>query len=277
LTETRPAIIPSGRAFADSSIRHFAQIKAQQKADAEKAKTAAAMAAAARQKKDRKEASFVFSAGIGLDRSFAIGDRKNSSYNANTGSGGISDYIPHPYFKFHLNDKLYIKTEFHFSVPQFVRPIILDSTRLDSLAGIPHRTRLNLNKLFYNTIPITIHYQVFDRLSIGAGIQFSSLYGAVGQKTTTYSYGLGAGDSTYFTSIVKLKGDTTYQSFRKTDWRLLFEASYQWKKLTLGLQYQQGLSPILQTNPFGSSTDAMQAKNAGIRLYLQYDLWRQRR
>ncbi len=64
-----------------------------------------------------------------------------------------------------------------------------------------------------------------------------------------------------------------YSNLKRTDWRALFEMDYYWKRVTLGVQYQQGLGDYLYTPVDGS---AGKDRNSSFNVYLRYNIWERR-
>ncbi|MBS1661443.1 MAG: hypothetical protein JST68_10375, partial [Bacteroidetes bacterium] len=128
--------------------------------------------------KNRPELSM--SAGLSLSQVFPVSQQVTASYNVNGKSNILLDYLPAPYFRLYIGEKLYVQAAVKFNSPQYVLPQAVDSTKWDSslLAGYSsykQKTDVSINKLYYTNIPLSIHYQVYKGLSLGAGIQYSRL------------------------------------------------------------------------------------------------------
>jgi len=227
-----------------------------------------------------KKTSMMMTAGLSVKKNFPVGSQQSAPYNVSGGTNTLSDYIPAPYLRYFINDKIYLEAALYFNSPQFTRTQLIDSSSDSSrLIGWQQDLQINrieLQKLYYTEIPLSLHYRLFENFYIGAGIQFSQLWNGIARQTITMhpTNGLGS-DTLYSSETVRLKSNNNaYSKIRKTDWRFSIEASYQWKKFTLGVHYQQGLSPYLSLLPDGS---AGKAKNASLGIELQYDLWKQMR
>ena len=242
---------------------------------AKKSSQSSSAAAKSKQKpRSGNKSPFLFTAGISEGKNFPLSGRESSPYNVDGKSNTLSDYFPVPYFQYYIGNRIYLRTAFYFNDPQYIHSQLLDSTGVDTSSTFHVTSSTTLRKLYYTSIPLTVHYRVFDNLYLGAGIQFSSLKQALIERNTTYKYGSGAGDSAYTHSVSTLSGDTSYKHLQKTDWRLLIEVNYNWKRFTIGAHYQQSLSPYLTTAPYGVSTPN---KNASFGFYIQYDLWQRPR
>ncbi|WP_431211555.1 hypothetical protein ACQ86N_37920 [Puia sp. P3] len=216
-----------------------------------------------------------FEAGLSLSQSIPIGQQKLSSYNL------LSDYIPSPYLRFRFGDRWYLQTAPRVNSAQYTRPQVIDSSGGDTthIAGYPQYleySKITLKKLYYTDFPLTINYRVFKGLWLGAGIQYSRLWQAAGEDRITLRPSNGRGSDTLISSkTIGLKtNDSVYNRLSGSDWRLLLEANYTWRRFTLGLQYQRGLKTILPVNGAGvNGAD----KNSSFSLHVYYELWNQRR
>ena len=216
------------------------------------------------------------SAGLSLGQVFPVGQQQSVSFNANAKSNIFSDYIPAPYFRLHIGSRLYVQAALHFNSPQYVKSQRIDSTARDTsnapVTGYFYRTDMILKKLYYWDVPLSFHYRVFDGLTLGAGIQYSRLSGAIGQKKIVLTPIFGGKDSVYDQQLTGLKQDTLggYRKLSTSDWRILFEADYQWRRWTLGLRYEQGLKAYLPVSIDGTQGHD---KNTSFSIHLYYDLW----
>ena len=192
----------------------------------------------------------------------------------------MSDFIPAPYFRYFINDRIYLEAAFYFNSPQYTRRQVIDSTSDSSrIVGWQQDLQINaveLQKLYYTEIPLSVHFGLFNNFYVGAGLQWSGLWNGVAKQTVTMHPTNGIGSDTLYSSeTIQLKSNKdAYAKIRKSDWRLLFEARYQWNRLTFGIRYQQGLSIYLPVLPDGSSG---KDKNASLGIELKYDLWRKLR
>jgi hypothetical protein len=88
--------------------------------------------------------------------------------------------------------------------------------------------------------------------------------------------GGGGGGGSTPSAVAMTPTDTLAQSFKSTDWRMLFNASYQWHRFNLGLRYNVGLNDYIHTK-VGSSIIEVKDKNKSFQLYLHYDILDKRR
>jgi hypothetical protein len=215
----------------------------------------------------------LMAAGLSLIQNAPLGNQLIYIYNINGKSNPLSDYIPAVYLRYFLRKNLYLQASFHFNSPQYTPSVVIDSPRTEPKNNLTVFTTSTLQKLYYTDIPVTIDYSPLAHLFLGMGLQYSGLHGGlVYQRVVSY-------DSTSILPITYRMGTlskTLEQSLqlRKTDWRILFEASYYWKRVTLGLRYQQPLSPFSKA---GSTNASGLEKNTSLGFYLQYNLWERKR
>jgi hypothetical protein len=237
-------------------------------------------AKAGKDKKGKKDPgngpALSMSAGLSLVHGFPIGLQQTSSYSSNGKSNVLLDYIPAPYFRFYLGDRIYLQGAVHFNSPQYTQSQLIDTSRLDSsriagYIGYHQKNELTLKKLFYTNIPISFHYRVFKGLYLGAGIQYSALWGAAGEEAIHLTPTNGGADTIYSQKGIGLKNkDSVYSRLSKSEWRVLFEADYQWRRWTFGLRYEQALKAYMPVTNFGTKSSQ---RNASYGIHVYYDLW----
>jgi hypothetical protein len=213
-------------------------------------------------------------AGLGLNQFFVIGSQQHSDYSSGGTAGTVSDYIPVPFIRSYLNKKLYIQLEAQINTPQYTKQL-LAKNEIVSDTGRPGRPTTEnavfINKLFYFNIPLSIHYSLFNKLYIGAGLQFSQLTNGVGLFEGK-QYSSLSPDTLTDSKIASIKTDPVYREIKTSEWRVLMDISYQWKNFILGLRYNQSLSNFINVRI--SSTELTQGRNSSVQLYLRYILWK---
>jgi hypothetical protein len=218
-----------------------------------------------------------WTAGIGLNQFFTVGGQQTSHYNSGGISGTLGDYIPVPVIQYHFNRKFYLQLEAQLNSPQYTKKdLIISRPPLDSLSPVQKRqSTVFIKKLFYFNLPLSIHYNVYRGLNLGAGLQFSRLSNGIGLYEDKYLNSVtGSTDTT--TSVAKsVKSDSVYKKIKTDEFRFLFDASYTWKHFIFGLRYNQALSKFIdvQITP-GQVT---QGRNSSLQLYMRYILWDSRK
>jgi hypothetical protein len=222
-----------------------------------------------------KERHDGFMVGIGLNQFFTVGSQQPSSYNSGGITGTLGDYIPVPMVRYYFNPKLYVQLEAQINTPQYTRKnLVAQSTPVDSIGtttgggAITLQQTVSINKLFYFNVPLSVHYTVFDRLDLGAGLQYSRLTNGVGVFNQNYSAG---GVDSFATATKSFKGDSIYKEIKTQEFRFLVDANYTWKRFILGVRYNQALSKFIHVEI--SPGQITQARNSSLQLYLRYILW----
>jgi len=212
----------------------------------------------------KKEIEKGWAVGIGINQFFPIGGQQKSNFNSSGTNGTITDYIPVPMFRYYFNRKLYAQLELQFNVPQYTKQLLANQN-VDSAAGVNHS--VFIKKLYYFNVPLSIHYSPVKNFFIGAGLQYSKLSNGVASYQEKPIIGI---DSLHKATVKSFKGDSLYSKLTTHEWRVLLDANYQWKKLILGVRYNQALSNFINVQV--STTQITQARNSSVQVYLRYIL-----
>lgn len=228
-----------------------------------------------------------FAVGVGLNQFFALGDQSKSNLNADGTTGTLSDYLPVPEVRYYFRPELYVQLEAQFNSPQYTKPNLVASQNVvhDTFNNAiqPYTaTSVYIQKLYYFNLPLSIHYSPIKHLFLGAGIEYAKMTNGVAlfQQYTSSSDPTGTGynpnlsDTIHYSKLQSFKGDSIYKTLNTQEFRVLFDASFQWKAFTLGLRYNQALERFINVQI--SSSQVTQARNSSLQLYLRYTLWRQK-
>jgi hypothetical protein len=243
-----------------------------------KAPPAKASRAKASSAKGGKEGVQILAFGVWDGLNFVMGDQTVYRYTSSDGPDLLMDHLPGAYVRMYLGDRVYIDAGVRLYSPQYTRLQQIDSTGGPDTVYSPFQVTLkdtvvSLEKLYYTDIPLTVHYRVAGGLYLGGGLQYSRLWdGAAVERFDSRPNG---------SSIVGSSGnwnlDLKYDPgalarLRRSDWRVLLDVAYRWKRVTLDLRYQQSLTSYVRPGQGGSSP-----RNSTLQLNLSYDIWRQRR
>jgi hypothetical protein len=241
-----------------------------------------------------ERAGILYAAGLAESQSFPVGSQQQVDYNANLKKSLWSDYIPSPYFQFYPGRKIALQAAIQFNNPQYTGSVDIYRKEGLVLPGGLFRldTLTQVKKLYYFNIPLTIYYSPLRNLYLGAGLQFSNLRNGVGLQNNVIHYvpggnlnynnstAVGPGgtnikiDSVTGSRMISLKENgPAYNNLKKADWRVLFEVNYYWKRVSLGLQFQEALEDYLRTPVEGSSGND---RNSSFSIYIRYNLWERR-
>ena len=217
--------------------------------------------------------------GLGDGQNFAVAGQAVVKINSAGGSDKLTDHLPWAYARLYIGDRLFVQAGLHLYSPQYVRPTQIDSSggdtsRLPGYQSYLQDTTVTLKKSYYTDIPILVYYRVAGPFYVGAGLQYSRLWGGTTEWTAELhpSNGIGANLLANEDLAVELKNEPAANAYVKnSDWRFLLDAVFSWKRLTLGLRYQQALSSYTTWNTSGSKP-----KNSALSVYGSYDILRKR-
>jgi hypothetical protein len=267
-------------AAADSTLRRYAaDLKAKGGAGARNGGGAGAKNGGSTRSKAlaTREANGLMAVGLSFGQPFPLGQESSSS-SGGSGSFSLSDYVPELYLRAYAG-RWSAEAAFGFHSPQYTTPQVVDSTGGDTLiiSGqyYTHYNMHKVEKLYYTDFPFTLRYRVTSGLWLGAGFQYSRLWGGIGQAMQVYKpFNIGIPDSVSQTgSAVFRQNAAGYGLLARTSWRVLAEADYKWRGFTLELRYGQALNSYLPKLPDGSRGNN---KNNSLTLRLAIDLWRHR-
>lgn len=237
-----------------------------------------------------------FTTGLALNLNLPLSSQEMSNVNINGKKKSMPDYIPSVFVQYHFNDKLFLESELQVISPQFTPQMVLASKRFDNTTNQFKESKVSLNKLYYLNVPVSVHYSPIKNLFAGAGIQYSYLRRSVLiEEITQWKKTGNDWNITEVSKTVKVKSnpnserkehqnngrgpnqqpmtlvDTIAQSFRSSDWRLLLNASYNWKRFNLGLNFNIGINNYIETNVNGNPIP-VQDRNKSIQFYLRYNI-----
>ncbi len=212
-----------------------------------------------------------------VSKSFPVGAQQPVDYNANLKKDLWFDYVPAPYFQYFISKRIGFQLALQFNNPQYTEAVSIFKKKGTVTGSFSNDTDIVVRKLYYLSIPLTVYYSPFRHLYLGAGLQFSNLSNGVAfQNNVVHYVGAGSGqpDTVLQSKPISLKEyRPAYSNLKRTDWRALLEMNYYWKRISLGVQLQQGLSDYLYT-PVDGSTG--KDKNSSFDVYLRYNLWERR-
>ena len=222
-----------------------------------------------------KERELTFAAGLSMPQSFAIGSQQSPAYGVNAKSGKASDYVPVPFFQYHINNRLFFQTELQFQSPQFTDRLLISQTQhtMAPANGMLERS-IYVEKLYYFNIPLNIYFSPARNFYFGSGIQFSSLLSGV----ATYQdnrYNNGTLENSY-SRVQGFKDDSVAAKLSSSEWRYQLEGNYYFNRFTFGARYNQALNQFVNLQP-SPTLPYTQGRNQSFLIYLRYNIWEERK
>jgi hypothetical protein len=244
-------------------------------------------------------------AGLSMNANIPLGNQHSSSISPSGTDSRLYDFLPSVHVQYHLNRNWYLAGELQFMSPQFTPQSKLYRKTYHVYTNKFNEFSVALNKLYYVNLPVSVHYRVRKDFYVGAGLQYSYLTRSVlMEEEAVYQRNDGRWKQTSSKKTVKVKGnpnkekarngnnggtgtpgqvapfaaDTIAQSFRNSDWRLLVDANYQYRRFSAGLRFNMGLTPYLKTELTGvGGVKELNERNQSFQLYLRYNLLDRRR
>ena len=222
-----------------------------------------------------KDHELTFAAGLALPQSFAIGSQQSPAYGINAKSGKASDYVPVPFFQYHVNNKMFVQTELQFQSPQFTdRLLVSQSQRTVAPTNGMLERNIYVEKLYYFHIPINLYFSPIKNVYFGTGLQYSSLLSGVATyQDNTYSNGSLQNSNS---RVQGFKDDSVSAKLAPSEWRYQLEANYYFRRFTVGARYNQALSQFVNLQP-SSTSPLTQGRNQTFLIALRYNIWEEKK
>ena len=221
-----------------------------------------------------KDQDLTFAAGLALPQSFAIASQQSPSYGVNATASRVSDYLPVPFFQYHMNSKLFLQTELQFQSPQYTDRLLVSQKQQQITPSSTLQNNIFIEKLYYFHIPFNVYFSPMRNFYIGSGLQFSSLLSGVATYETNH-YNGSTLENTY-SKVEGFRDDTIASKLSSSEWRYQFDANYYFKRFTFGARYNQAFSQFVNLQP-SPTLPYTQAKNQSFFIYLRYNIWEERR
>lgn len=251
--------------------------------------------------------------GAAIHYNAPMSNQERSTMNINGKKNTLVDFIPSVFAQYHFNNKWFMEAGFQFSSPQYTPGLKLFSSCVDVAAGKRKERAVWLNKLYYMSIPLSVHFKPVNGFSIGTGIQYSRLQRSLlmDEHAGWKESGSGEWEKTYSTTTVNSttrKSATTTNSnypstgtggwgtpsatatpatdgievmsgqFRSSDWRYLIDLNYTWKKYTIGTRYTAGINNYINTHAEGNMLEEKD-RNESVQFYVRMNIldWRKKK
>lgn len=220
-------------------------------------------------KKALKKPLFILSAGVGLQAAIAVDGQSSNSFNYRGKNNSLSDHLPVVYFTLQKH-KWFAQLEFQYASPQPVKPFGFSQTSSYAASNNVKTEVLEINKLYYHQIPLTINYHILPAWSFGAGGSYQVLQGAVAEREVTMNNQL-TGTQTVNRFVEPINGYKDSFLYKTTS-ALLLQSQFHLQRLSIGVRYSSHLQPFIKyTKPDGTIS---KEKNSYLQAMLHFRLWK---
>ena len=222
-----------------------------------------------------KDHDLTFAAGLALPQSFAISGQQAPSYGVNATASRASDYLPVPYFQYHMNPRLFLQTELQFQSPQYTdRLLVYQGQQQVPQSSSMVEKNIFIEKLYYFHIPFNVYFSPAKNFYVGSGIQFSSLLSGV----ATYQSNVYSGSTLQnsYSRVESFKDDSLASKLSSSEWRYQLDANYYLKRFTFGARYNQAFSQFVNIQPSPTLPSTV-GRNQSFFIYLRYNIWEERK
>jgi hypothetical protein len=222
-----------------------------------------------------------WAAGIALNNGITLGAQNRFNYSMNAKSGVLTDYIPSLYLQFHLNDYVFAQTELNFVSPQYTPQLLVFQHSNDVMAQpfTSLQKSVFIQKLYYFSVPVSLHYSPLNNLYFSAGLQFSSFQSGlatVQEKQYTTTSGPDHPTSVSNT-VLKFKDDSIAAKLAPNEWRWQAGAEYYFNRFTVGMRYNRSFKNLVTPDAAASVPSAAGLHNQSMILFVRYNLFESRK
>lgn len=219
----------------------------------------------------------LYAAGLQDGKTLPVGGQIPYDLNANLKKDIWADYIPSPYFEYHPIRRIMLRTGIQLNNPQYTESVTIQhKTGPTSGSGLSTQdTTIVVKKLYYFNVPLSVYFMPLKNLYLGSGIQCSNLSNGIALRNNVlHPTRPNQPDTLQATQVINLKQDqAAYHNLKRTDWRVIFEMNYYWKRFTLALQYQQSWTNYVRVPVQGSQGSD---RNKSFSIDLRYHIWEKR-
>jgi hypothetical protein len=245
-------------------------------------------------KKAPRNSRNIFIAGLSVNYHMPVSGQELSTITGAGSSNQLLDYLPSAYVQYYISEKWFVQAELQYKAPQYVEPIKTQSKFTPVNANKKYEEWSTLSKLYYMNLPVSIHYKISDKFSVGTGVQYSYLRSSIIETNKcSWENSSNGWEKSYTSSKIHVRKnpkkenndngsgttpatmtqvDTLAQGIRGNDWRVMFDVNYKWKNITGGIKFTAGLNNYIQLHTGGVYSE-LKDKNQAVQLYLRYDLF----
>jgi hypothetical protein len=221
--------------------------------------------------KQQTKKPYYVTAGVGVQQAINTDGQTTVPYDYYGRKSSLADYIPSVYVRLHRGEKWFFQGEFRYGAPQSVKEFSFSRiTKYDTSNTTLTTTITRIKKTYYHQVPLSFNYYVLPNWSVGVGEMYSLFHGAITEQEVK-NKNIQTGAETSVKQVVRIPNYTDSFLY-KTQWHILFQTDYQWKRFSLGLRYQKDLQPFIKyTDPSG---ELHVERNQSFDVFLRFALWR---
>jgi hypothetical protein len=212
---------------------------------------------------------WTFSAGLSIHQAIPVSGQQAWAKSYGGNSNPFSEHLPGLWFRAQKG-RWGLQAEARFHAPQLLPEFVFaQKTRWDTAGHSVVTERQSLRKLWYHQFAGTVNFNITSRWSVGAGAQWSLLHRAYAERSFIRSDF--AGNVSAVTTEARPISGFRDSFLYKTQWQLLLQTDYNWRRWTLGIRYRFDTEPYIRfTKPDGT---VVEKRNDALEAILRLRLW----
>ena len=244
-----------------------------------------------------------FIVGGAVNINMPLSSQEMSTVSLNGGKNKLVDYLPSVYMQYHFAPRFFVQSEFQAITPQYTPKLTLSSTTTPMGPNRKQVHSVQLSKLYYMNLPVSLHYRVLPNLYAGAGIQYAYLTRSMlVEENSTWQNGTNGWEMKTSTSKLHVKKnpekekekfktqsnpnnptpvvptpvDIVAQEFKSNDLRFTYDLNYYRRRFNAGIRMNIGINNYIDTEVSGTNIP-VRDRNRSFQLYIRYNIWERKR
>ncbi|MDX1936483.1 MAG: porin family protein [Flavihumibacter sp.] len=205
--------------------------------------------------------------GLALNAGITTGSQQRVNYNSSAKSSTVSDYLPSPYVQYHVNDNVFLQTEINLSMPQYTPRLLLFQNEMSNVSGNTLSKSVYVQKLYYFSWPVSLHYSPVKNLYFNGGLQFSSFQSGIALIQQSNQ-----NNQVVKSDVLRFRDDSIAARLTPNEWRWQTGADYYMNRFTFGLRYNKSFKDLVNLQ-LNSSLPPTVARNNAFLFYMRYNLF----
>jgi hypothetical protein len=205
--------------------------------------------------------------GLALNAGITTGSQERINYNNSAKTSTVSDYLPSPFVQYHVNDNVFIQTEINLSMPQYTPRLLLFQNEMSNVSGNTLSKSVYVQKLYYFSWPVSLHYSPLKNLYFNGGLQFSSFQSGIALIQQSNQ-----NNQVIKSDVLRFRDDSIAARLTPTEWRWQTGADYYMNRFTFGLRYNKSFKDLINLHLNNSLPPTISRNNAML-FYMRYNLF----